>query len=150
MREKKINNSSWDKHSIVPWFGSSGRDPWLGLDGTPSQGLSPFGVKEMWQFQPVSKPIFSAKTCKYKTHINHNFMQLKVFNVHVGFFAPFYPQALIWFQINSTCYKYDSGRLGESEIKVAICGCLDSSVHTALAAIFSKHSNIFFVFSFSF
>ena len=29
--------------------------------------MSPLGVREMWQFQPVSRPIFSANTCTRQT-----------------------------------------------------------------------------------
>ena len=32
--------------------------------------MSPLGVREMWQFQPVSRPIFSANTCKRQTAMN--------------------------------------------------------------------------------
>lgn len=58
-----------------PWFRSSCREPWQGLDGAPSQGLSPFGVREMWQFQPVSKPIFSANTCTNTEQATHIWVQ---------------------------------------------------------------------------
>lgn len=53
------------KAQFSPWWRSSCREPaWLGLDGGISEpGTSPLGVKDMWQFQPVSRPIFSANTC---------------------------------------------------------------------------------------
>lgn len=49
---------------LSPWCRSSCREPaWLGLEGGISEpGTSPLGVKDMWQFQPVSRPIFSANT----------------------------------------------------------------------------------------
>lgn len=51
---------------LSPWCRSSCREPaWLGLEGGISEpGTSPLGVKDMWQFQPVSRPIFSANTCR--------------------------------------------------------------------------------------
>lgn len=55
-----------------PWFRSSCREPaWLGLEGGISEpGMSPLGVREMWQFQPVSRPIFSANTCTKQMAMN--------------------------------------------------------------------------------
>lgn len=78
--------SAGTNSALVPWFRSSCREPWVGLDGAPSQGLSPFGVKEMWQFQPVSKPIFSAKTYRDNTQQSHKL-------VHTHF----------WCAVHTTC-----------------------------------------------